>query len=189
MALFPIFLKMKGRRCLVAGAGEVAESKIQSLLKVEAEVTVVAPKAKASVVSLAEEGRIHWHPREFNAAVLDEAAKRNVICNSVDDPPNCDFYFPSIVDRGNLQIAISTAGESPALAQQLRREIDSQLPKGLGPWLASLGALRREVLEMMPAGEERKLLLHTLAQREVCDLEECPSRQLARKTAAESSSG
>ncbi len=187
----------------------MAESKIQSLLKVEAEVTVVAPKAKASVVSLAEEGRIHWHPREFeaadldgmflvvaatdrlevNAAVFDEAAKRNVICNSVDDPPNCDFYFPSIVDRGNLQIAISTAGESPALAQQLRREIDSQLPKGLGPWLASLGALRREVLEMMPAGEERKLLLHTLAQREVCDLEECPSRQLARKTAAESSSG
>ncbi len=203
MALFPIFLKMNGRRCLVAGAGEVAESKIQSLLKAGAEVTVVAPQAREAVAALANQGSFRWHQREFrpsdlegmflvvaatdrpevNAAVFKEAAKRNVICNAVDDPPNCDFYFPSIVDRGNLQIAISTAGESPALAQQLRQEIDRQLPQDLGPWLDALGQLRREVLEMMPAGEPRKLLLHELAQRQVCELEECPSRQLARKTA------
>jgi siroheme synthase-like protein len=203
MALFPVFLKMNGRRCLVAGAGEVAELKIQSLLKAGADVTVVAPEAREAVAALANQGSFRWHQREFrpsdlegmflvvaatnlpevNAAVFKEAAKRNVICNAVDDPPNCDFYFPSIVDRGNLQIAISTAGESPALAQQLRQEIDRQLPQDLGPWLEALGNLRREVLEMMPAGEARKLLLHELAQRQVCELEECPSRQLARKTA------
>ena len=94
---------------------------------------------------------------------------RNILCNSVDDIPNCDFFFGSVVSRGDLQIAISTAGESPALAQRLRREIDEQLPQDLGPWLAKLGELRREVLATHPRGEERKLLLHELAQRQICD--------------------
>ncbi len=84
--------------------------------------------------------------------------------NSVDDIPNCDFFFGSVVSRGDLQIAISTAGESPALAQRLRREIDEQLPQDLGPWLAQLGELRREVLATHPRGEERSLLLHELAR-------------------------
>ena len=61
--------------------------------------------------------------------------RRGILANSVDDIPNCDFFFGSVVSRGNLQIAISTAGESPALAQRLRREIDEQLPADLGPWL------------------------------------------------------
>jgi siroheme synthase-like protein len=114
-----------------------------------------------------------------NAAVYHGAVERNILCNSVDDPPHCDFYFGSIVSRGDLQIAISTAGESPALAQRLRREIDEQLPADLGPWLYSLGELRREVLAVRPAGEERKLLLHQLAQRDVCDSRECPARKFA----------
>jgi precorrin-2 dehydrogenase/sirohydrochlorin ferrochelatase len=105
---------------------------------------------------------------------------RNILCNAVDDPPNCDFYFPSVVRRDKLQIAISTAGESPALAQQLRKEIDEQLPNDLGPWLDDLGELRREVLATLPAGESRKLLLHELAQRQVCGSDHCPSRQHAR---------
>jgi uroporphyrin-III C-methyltransferase len=105
--------------------------------------------------------------------------ERGIPCNSVDDIPNCDFFFGSVVSRGDLQIAISTAGESPAVAQRLRREIDAQLPEDLGPWLRNLGELRREVLEIHPRGEERKLLLHQLAQRQVCDSESCPSRRLA----------
>ena len=76
----------------------------------------------------------------------------SILCNTADDPPLCDFFFGSIVQRGDLQIAISTAGESPALAQRLRREIDAQLPPDLGPWLEELGQLRREVLQAMPAG-------------------------------------
>ncbi|HYK37078.1 bifunctional precorrin-2 dehydrogenase/sirohydrochlorin ferrochelatase [Alloacidobacterium sp.] len=200
MSLFPIFLKLEGRRCLVVGAGEIAEGKIQSLLAADAHVTVVAPEATLGLTAIARPGRIEWNQREFvpgdldgvflvvaatnvpevNATVYREALQRNVICNAVDDPPNCDFYFPSIVKRGDLQIAISTAGESPALAQQLRKEIDEQLPDNLSPWLAALGELRREVLAAMPAGDNRKLLLHDLAQRSVCELNECPSRQLAR---------
>jgi precorrin-2 dehydrogenase/sirohydrochlorin ferrochelatase len=205
VSLFPIFLKLDGRRCLVVGAGEIAESKIQSLLGADARVTVVAPKAKPAITVLARAGRIIWHEREFlpvdldgvflvvaatdtpevNATVYREARQRSVLCNAVDDPPNCDFYFPSIVKRGDLQIAISTAGESPALAQQLRQDIDTQLPQDLGPWLTSLGELRREVLAAVPAGDGRKLLLHELARRSVCELEECPSRRLVRDAAAE----
>ena len=94
---------------------------------------------------------------DVNAAVYQGAVERGILANSVDDPPNCDFYFGSVVSRGELQIAISTAGESPAVAQRLRREIDEQLPQDLGPWLAEMGRLRREVLATHPPGEARKL--------------------------------
>jgi siroheme synthase (precorrin-2 oxidase/ferrochelatase) len=83
-----------------------------------------------------------------------------------------------------LQIAISTAGESPALAQRLRREIDEQLPRDLGPWLSELGALRREVRSASPAGEARNLLLHELAQRHLCSSPACPTRQYAQEQIA-----
>jgi uroporphyrin-III C-methyltransferase len=117
---------------------------------------------------------------EVNAAVYREALARGIPCNSVDDIPNCDFFFGSVVSRGDLQIAISTAGESPAVAQRLRREIDEQLPQDLGPWLAKLGELRREVLATLPRSEERRLLLHELAQRQICDSALCTTKQLAR---------
>ena len=110
---------------------------------------------------------------------------RNILCNSVDDIPNCDFFFGSVVSRGELQIAISTAGESPAFAQRLRREIDEQLPEDLGPWLENLGELRREVLATHPRGEERRLLLHELAQRQICDSALCPIAARLRNTARE----
>ncbi|HEU5457401.1 MAG TPA: uroporphyrinogen-III C-methyltransferase, partial [Terracidiphilus sp.] len=98
----------------------------------------------------------------------------------VDDIPNCDFFFGSVVRRGPLQIAISTSGESPAVAQRLRREIDAQLPADIGPWLENLGKLRREVLATHPRGEDRKALLHQLAQMPLCDSAACPTRRLAR---------
>jgi precorrin-2 dehydrogenase/sirohydrochlorin ferrochelatase len=87
------------------------------------------------------------------------------------------------VRRGGLQIAISTAGASPALAQRLRKEINAQLPLDAGDWLEDLGNLRREVLQMEPLNEERKWILHQLATREVCGYDACPSRVLAREHA------
>ena len=200
MSLFPIYLKLTGRRCLVVGAGSIAESKIQSLHDADADVTVVATRVSAQVQQLAASGEVRLHLREFtdsdldgnflavagtdvpevNRAVFAGAERRGILVNAVDDPPYCDYYFPSIVRRGDLQIAISTAGESPALAQQLRKELNEQLPRDLGPWLMELGRLRREVLQMEPLGDERKLLLHQLAQREVCGAEACPSREMAR---------
>lgn len=199
MALFPIFLKLDGRPCLIVGAGNVALEKISSLLQADASIRVVAPKACEAVEKLAAEGRIMLvrrsfeevdlqgqslvvtatDSREVNHAVYLAAQRCGLLCNSVDDQPNCDYYFASIVQRGPLQIAISTAGESPALAQRLRREIDAQLPENMATWVAEIGSLRREVLASHPAGEERKALLHKLAQLPVCAAEQCPSRLLA----------
>ena len=201
MSLFPIFLKLTGRPCLVIGAGNLAESKIESLRAAEASVTVIAPEASTAIRALAEAGEVTWLKRPFrdgdvapntflvvtatnvpavNRAVYLEATGKSILCNAVDDPPYCDFYFPSIVRRGSLQVAISTAGDSPALAQRLRKEINAALPLDLGPWLAELGNLRREVLQLEPLNEQRKQLLHTLAEREVCGFDACPSRAYAR---------
>jgi precorrin-2 dehydrogenase/sirohydrochlorin ferrochelatase len=184
MSLFPIFLKLNARPCTVVGAGNIAESKIESLLTAEASVTVIAPEALPRVREWAESGQLTWHQREYrqgdlagaflvvagtataeiNRAVYKEASDANILCNAVDDPPFCDYYFPSVVRRGELQIAISTAGESPALAQRLRKELNAQLPLDTGEWLMELGRLRREVTAVEPIGEERKLLLHQLAR-------------------------
>src|SRR5580658_8384083 len=200
MSLLPIFLKLDGRPGLLVGAGTVALDKIGSLLKTGIRLRVVAPEAHEQIRLLAAQGKLEWIERSFdladldgnflviaatddpevNAAVYQGALDRNILCNSVDDIPNCDFFFGSVVSRGDLQIAISTAGESPAFAQRLRREIDAQLPADLGPWLANLGQLRREVLTTQPRSEERKLLLHELAHRQICDSPTCPTRQLAQ---------
>ena len=200
MSLFPIFLKLAGRRCLVAGAGNVAEEKISSLLHAQAALTVVSPQALPKIVEQAHTGHFAWEQRcfapddldgiflvvaatsspEVNRQIFLLASERGILCNSVDDPPNCDFYFPSVVERGALQVAISTAGESPALAQRLRKEIDSQLVPDLGGWLDQLGQLRREVLQEYAPGEGRKMLLHELASLPLCELPACPARQLAR---------
>jgi precorrin-2 dehydrogenase/sirohydrochlorin ferrochelatase len=205
MSLFPIFLKLAARPCVVVGAGNIAESKIESLLLAEASVTVIAPEGLDRVHRWAEGGDLVWHRREYatgdlagaflvvaatgtasvNRAVYAEANAGGILCNAVDDPPFCDYYFPSVVRRGELQIAISTAGESPALAQRLRKELNAQLPLDTGEWLMELGRLRREVTAIEPIGEERKLLLHELAQREVCGFAECPSRMRARQHASE----
>jgi uroporphyrin-III C-methyltransferase/precorrin-2 dehydrogenase/sirohydrochlorin ferrochelatase len=186
MSLLPIFLKLEGRPGLLVGAGNVALEKINSLLVTGLRLRVVAPEANAEIRRLAVEGRLEWVERKFgptdldgnfiviaatddpevNATVYRESVHRGILVNSVDDPPHCDFYFGSIVRRGNLQIAISTAGESPAVAQRIRRDIDEHLSTDIGPWLTELGRVRREILATLPAGEERRALLHQLAERE-----------------------
>jgi precorrin-2 dehydrogenase/sirohydrochlorin ferrochelatase len=200
MSLFPIFLKLTGRPCIVIGAGEIAASKIDSLRAAEARVTVIAPVASTRIAEMAEAGEVVLHQREYiggdlaghflavaatsnpavNRAVFAEAQAAGILINAVDDPPFCDFYFPSVVRRGNLQIAISTAGASPALAQRLRKEINSLLPLDTGEWLAELGNLRREILQREPANDARRELLHQLASRDLCGFEGCPTRALAR---------
>ncbi len=200
MSLLPLFLKLDSRPGLLVGAGNVALEKVSSLMTTGVRLHVVAPEACAEIRELAAEGTLNWTQRPFepsdldgnfvviaatdnpevNAEVYHLATERGILVNSVDDPPHCDFYFGSVVRRGELQIAISTAGESPAVAQRLRREIDQQLPQDLGVWLTELGALRREVLATQPSGEARKALLHELAHRQICDSPLCNARQLAR---------
>lgn len=202
--MLPIYLKLERRPCLVVGAGTIAAPKIESLVRAGGVVTVVAPRALPSVEQWAAAGRIRWHAREFqpadldgaflvitgtdvrpvNHAVAEEARARNILCNSVDDPPDCDFFYPSVVQRGDLQIAISTAGKSPALAQRLRAEIEALLPEDAGRWLDELGDLRLRILAAFPLSEERKQALHLLARREICDAAACPVHALLAPLAA-----
>jgi uroporphyrin-III C-methyltransferase/precorrin-2 dehydrogenase/sirohydrochlorin ferrochelatase len=182
MSLFPMFVKLDGRTVLVAGAGAIAESKIAGLLHAGASVTVVAPRATASVVKWAAEGKLRWHQRRFEAADLDgaalviagvpadvashiyrEAQVRGILCNSVDDPDHCDFYYGAVVNRGDLQIAISTNGHSPALAQRLRQELEHQFGPEYQDWLTHLGEARLELFAIDIDPEIRRQRLHEIA--------------------------
>jgi precorrin-2 dehydrogenase/sirohydrochlorin ferrochelatase len=184
--LFPMFLKLSARPCLVVGAGTIAESKIASLLEAGGRVRVVAPEGTPQVRSWAHSNSIEWHQRLFQADDLEgmflvvaatsstelhehifaQATQRGVLCNIVDVPPLCDFYYPSVVQRGALQIAISTAGQSPALAQRLRKQLEDQFGPEYEEWMAQLGEARDKLFSTKLDPEERKRLLHEDASEE-----------------------
>jgi precorrin-2 dehydrogenase / sirohydrochlorin ferrochelatase len=175
-----MFLKLNGRPCLVVGAGSVAEGKIRTLLPTGARLRVVGHHATPTVMSWAKSGRITWDARAFtpedlegmflviaatssvevNDVVFREAQRRGALCNVVDDPARCDFYYPAVVRRGSLQIAISTEGQSPALAQRLRRELENQFGPDYAGWVEHLGAERKQVLAREMDYESRRSLLH-----------------------------
>jgi len=178
-----MFVKLEGRQCLVVGAGSVGEAKIESLLATGATVRVIAPKATPRVRDWARERRIEWLRREYapgdlagmflviaaagspklHEEIFAEARSRGVLCNAVDEPDHCDFYFPAVVRRGELQIAISTGGLSPALAQRLRKELEQQFGPEWEEWVAQLGRAREELQSVPMPPEQRKRLLHEYA--------------------------
>jgi precorrin-2 dehydrogenase/sirohydrochlorin ferrochelatase len=102
-----------------------------------------------------------------NDAVYRAARERSVLCNAVDEPARCDFYYPAVVRRGDLQLAISTAGKSPALAQRLRRELEEQFDAGYIPWLNWLGSVRQLMFRRQVDPELRKQTLHRIAGKTV----------------------
>ena len=189
MSLFPLFVKLDGRACLVVGAGPLGESKVASLLDAGATVRVVSPIATETVRRWAEEGRVAWVQREFEPQDLDgvflvvaalpagdvltsiyaEARKHGVLCNAVDDPSHCDFYYPAIVKRGDFQIAISTNGQSPALAQRIRQELELQFGPEYERWLEELGRVRDTLFRTAMDPDDRKRLLHELASEEALE--------------------
>ena len=187
--LFPMFLKLEGRQCLVVGAGKVGEPKIVGLLETGARIRVVALDASPAVREWARAGTINLELRAFTVGDLDgaflavvatssrtlnervyhEAQKRGVLCNVVDVPDLCDFFYPAVVRRGDLQIAISTAGQSPSLAQKIRQQLEKQFGPGYATWVAELGETRKLILAS-DLDKERKLdLLHSLASREAAE--------------------
>jgi precorrin-2 dehydrogenase / sirohydrochlorin ferrochelatase len=102
----------------------------------------------------------------LNRQVFLAARERNVLCNAVDDPENCDFYYGSVVRRGDLQIAISTAGHSPALAQRLRKQLEVQFGPEYSDWLRELAATRQDLFARDIDPQQRKHLLHAVASQE-----------------------
>ena len=183
MPLFPAFLKLDGRRCLVVGAGPIAEEKIESLLRAGASIRVVAPVATGRVQSWARAKKIRWHAREFRAGdlasaflviaatsspalhakIFRQARRDGVLCNAVDDPAHCDFYYGAVVRRGELQIAISTGGHSPALARRLRKKLEKEIGAEYERWVTTLGAARKRLFAKSISPARRKALLQELA--------------------------
>jgi precorrin-2 dehydrogenase/sirohydrochlorin ferrochelatase len=119
---------------------------------------------------------------ELNQLVFHQAQRRNILCNAVDDPENCDFYFPAVVRRGQLQIAISTAGQSPALAQRLRRELEEQFTPDYAGWLEELGENRKKLFDGDLDADRRRDLLHALASREAFDKRQTSITRSERST-------
>lgn len=185
-SLFPMFMKLTGRQCLVVGAGRVGEPKIGGLIDTGARIHVVAIEASEQVYQWARAGKIELEIRAFsprdldvkflaivataseqlNKLIYEEAKRRGVLCNVVDVPELCDFFYPAVVRRGDLQIAISTAGQSPSLAQRLRQQLERQFGPGYTEWVAQLGETRRLILASPLDKECKWELLHSLASRE-----------------------
>jgi precorrin-2 dehydrogenase / sirohydrochlorin ferrochelatase len=187
--LFPMFLKLEGRRVLVVGGDSVAEAKIADLLDTGARIKVVACETSEIVAKWACAGLIELEERGFIAGdlkgtdlvivansppilsqiVFSEAQRQQVLCNVVDVPEQCDFFYSAIVKRGDLQIAISTSGQSPSLAQRLRRQLERQFGLTYAKWVAELGETRREILNSKLTPEQKQGLLKSLASREAFD--------------------
>src|SRR5277367_3670628 len=187
--LFPIFVKLDGRHVLVVGAGRVGEPKIRGLLLTGAKIRVVAHEATEAVRQWSRSGEIVLEERGFalsdlenvflvvvatpsrdlNEFVFGEAQSRRILCNVVDVPEQCDFYYPAVVQRGDLQIAISTSGQSPSLAQKLRQQLERQFGPGYARWVAELGETRRKVLASRLDPERKRSLLQSLANGEALE--------------------
>jgi precorrin-2 dehydrogenase / sirohydrochlorin ferrochelatase len=182
-ALFPAFLKIAGRPCLVVGGGPIAEEKVSGLILAGANVCVVAPTTTDQIRDWASQETLRWKARKFQSAdmkgnflvvaatsserlhgrIYQLAKKFRVLCNVVDDPDHCDFYYGSVVRRGSLQIAISTAGLSPALAQRLRKRFELEFGVEYELWLEELGKARTRLFDKRIEPGRRKQLLHRLA--------------------------
>ena len=180
---FPIMLDISGRKCVVVGAGKIAAGKIAGLLSYGARIVVVAPRAVREIKARAHRGELAWHARAFsskdvkgafmviaatnsaevNATVFRACRARRVLCNSVDDPEHCDFYYAAVVRRGPLQIAISTNGHSPALASRLRKQLEKQFGREWSDWVEHLGESRREILDQNLSIKTRRSKLMKLA--------------------------
>jgi precorrin-2 dehydrogenase / sirohydrochlorin ferrochelatase len=183
MSLYPIFLKLEGHKVLIVGGGSVAEQKLEAVLRSATDVTVIAPQVTDRIRSWAEEGRVKHVASEYsfgmargyflviagtdservNRAVYEEARQSGGLANAVDDPDYCNFYAPAVVNRGDFQIAISTGGASPALAQHVRQELEHAYGPEYGPWTAWLGRTRAALRQALPRSEARKQLIRMLA--------------------------
>ncbi len=184
-ALFPIFLKLEGRRVLMVGAGKLAEPKIEALLSARASVLVVAPKASTNVQGWAKDNKLVWEERTFeftdlegvclvvcatssaaiNQAVFEESRLRGLLCSVVDERELSDYLFPTVLQRGALQIAISTAGNSPALEQRLHEELERQYGPEYASWLEWLGKARASLFADPLSPRRRRTLLRKLASQ------------------------
>jgi len=164
---YPIFLEMKDRRCVVIGGGAVAERRVEGLVAVGANVTVISPAITEGLRDLLTQGAIRHVAREYqtgdragydlffvatdnleiNAVVSSEARSLRVWVNSADDPDHCDFILPGVIRRGDLTVAVSTGGVSPAVTRAIREELDEYFHADYARFVQIAGEVRRELRE------------------------------------------
>jgi precorrin-2 dehydrogenase/sirohydrochlorin ferrochelatase len=184
---YPIFLKVENRSCLVVGGGEVGARKVETLLNSGASVGVVSPelspwlerKVRAGAIELVgshyDEHQLEGcflviaatDDLELNSRIAGDAEKRGLLCNVVDYPQEGNFILPSLVQRGALTVAISTSGKSPALARQLRQELEERFGEEYGEFLKIMGAVRARLLKESQDSEANKDKFNRLVQSEL----------------------
>lgn len=182
MSLYPIFLKLQGHKVLIVGGGRIAQEKAEAVLRSATDVTVLAPRITDSLQRWAEQRLLKHIRQEYqpgsargyflviaatdseqvNRAVYREAREDGALSNAVDDPGFCDFYAPAVVHRGDFQIAISTGGHSPALAQKVRKELENHFGLEYGAFTSWLGRMRANLRSALPASARRAELLRLL---------------------------
>lgn len=182
MRYYPVNLNILNRKCLVAGGGSVGTRKVLTLLDCGAIVTVVSPDATEKLLELADNGSIRWEKRSYLASDLDtmflvigatddevlnrqisaDAEKLNMLYNIADRPEVCNFILPSIVNRGDLVISISTSGKSPAFAKKLRKELEKQFGVEYTKFLRLMGAIREKLLSEKHEPEAHKHIFERL---------------------------
>lgn len=189
---YPAFLNLKGRLCLVVGGGKVAERKTRSLLSCEAKVRLVSPRLTPGLQELAERGLITYLQREYqtsdlegvffviaatdqkevNQRVAEEALARNLLVNVVNDPQSGNLYVPAVIQRGPLQIAISTSGKSPLLARKIKERLERQFGPAYGLLADFLGEIRRSAQKESPNAQQRRNFFYAMLDDEVLRLVE-----------------
>ncbi|MDD3845729.1 MAG: bifunctional precorrin-2 dehydrogenase/sirohydrochlorin ferrochelatase [Syntrophorhabdaceae bacterium] len=187
---YPLFLDVKGKECLIAGGGSVAERKALMLLKFNASVTVVSPRVTKKLAHLADTGVIRVHTRKYrrgdldkaavvfactndretNAAVREDAALRGVLVNVVDKPEECDFIVPSIIRKGDVTIAISTSGVLPMASKKIRQAIEKTVTKDYVAYTRIIGALRRHLIDTIPDPRRRRAIMKDIGAMDIRDV-------------------
>jgi len=182
MRYYPIHLDIQNRSCLVVGGGGVGTRKVMALLKCGARVTVVSPVISERLQNFAETAPLTLKPRPYRTADIEgvflvigatddealnrqisrDAENRNILCNIADRPEVCNFILPSIVQRKDLVITISTSGQSPALAKKMRKTLEGQLGDEYGELLQLMGAIRKKLLRQAHEPEAHKPLFEQL---------------------------
>ncbi len=198
---YPVFLDLRDRRCVVVGGGAVAEEKVEGLLTAGAIVQVIAPRLTPGLERLLSAGEIHHSARDYregdlqhaflalservgseiHVALRDEATRRSVPLNVQDETDFCSFIAPALFRRGDLTIAISTAGRAPALAARLRQAFERRFGEHYARFLELAGRLRRPLEERYPDFETRRDLWYRLVDSDVLDLLEQGDGERARQ--------
>jgi len=199
--LYPIFLDISQRTCLIIGGGQVARRKVESLLEHEAKVIVVSPGADQLIEKWAEGKRIIYKNREFleedlnevditfittdnpilNSSISKLCRKKGILVNAVDDPTNCDFFVPSVVRRNSLILAISTEGKSPMFAKKMRQQLEHIISPEYGEFVDLLGEYREWLKENVRSIEDRKMLWERIIYSDIFDLFMVGEKEKARE--------